>query len=183
MAESRISIGGVAGRQQLCRWKAAAVSTRRTHWATSIRVCGVIAGSQQEAACRVEEGVGTYRNQPGSALPPQMSTPTRSCGPGTYRPDVSAARAPTPPGSATSRSDLQIRACASWISASLSESTFSTYRCATSNARAPTSGAPRALAAMPVGTILLGCPALIAAASEAVPSDSTPIRVVSPDVL
>jgi serine/threonine protein kinase/tetratricopeptide (TPR) repeat protein/TolB-like protein len=39
-------------------------------------------------------------------LPPQISTPTRSPGPGTYRREVSAAKAAAPPGSATTRSSF-----------------------------------------------------------------------------
>jgi hypothetical protein len=61
-----------------------------------------------------------------AALPPQISTPTRSFSAGTCRPEVRAASAAAPPGSATMRSVDHSRRCASKMDSSVTNTVLPT---------------------------------------------------------
>src|SRR5229473_2344456 len=71
-------------------------------------------------------------------FPPHTTTPTRSPRFGLYRPECSAANAAAPPGSATTRSLFHSASCASTISSSETNTTFSTHFCAIGNMISPT---------------------------------------------
>src|SRR5438067_6759985 len=117
--------------------------------------------------------VGQPATVAGSQFPPHTRIATRSPGSATYAPDVRAAKAVAPPGSATIRSSRHKARCASRIASSLTSADPRTNRRATPKAMSPTRRGPRASTAMPATATSIGAPASSAACKQHDLSGST----------